>query len=781
MVQAKEYDRTANAYDALYTSLLQRYTDAVNQQSFPIATAQVISRAVKPGAPSSPRRFVTLVLGLIGGAGLGVVAAFARDATDQSLRHAAQIERLGVPCYAMLPVLEREPDFKRRRLALASSTSVPSQHAGDKLKIEFLLHDPASLFAQAVQSIKTQLVMAGFAQDNRVIGLTSARSGEGKSTIAANLALLFSHPDRRTLLIDADIFNPTLSRLLDVPAGTGLSDVLTGQCAFDEALVELAGSHLTVLTGGQSVAHADVLGSHHMRELLDTARQTFDRVIVDLPPVGEVVSTREVTPFIDGTVLVATWRKTQVGVLEETLKVFEFDRSKVFGVVLNKTAIGRPRSPPHLCGLPEPPQSAGHRMRAVPTGPVDRGSMATVAAGALFVFAVSGPGSSRALGIDGVERAFWAAADVLTGLALLQGRGRIGDLALGNPSLLAWPISGDGVVALVADAGAQPLSGPAAPDDRARRLLALLALRYALCSWPWFWAWDSANARPFLVPRSALGLGAIAEDGTWIGVYPHKNVLGSMMVLQIITCGVLIIDGRNRRLAIGLIAPGVRSASRVALGNVAARAQLCRFAVLPLSLCYRRGTEAFGICIGLAILGGAALAGVLTNGGNLSGAVLGQLGKDDTLTGRTVLWQFGFDQIHATPVIGIGYKAYWESSATSAAYLRYVVGQDLWFFHNNFVDVGVAFGCIGLFVFCWGLFTAVVRSFAIMARDTELLLLWRPMFVVYVIVEATAECPLFQNHSLHQLLLAVAMTWPAAAAVLPRRRAAPVAFREATS
>ena len=338
MVQAKEYDRTANAYDALYTSLLQRYTDAVNQQSFPIATAQVISRAVKPRTASSPRRVLNLLLGLIAGTGLGIVAAFARDATDQSLRHADQVERLGIPCYAMLPVLEREPDFKRRRLALASSTSVPSRHAGDKLKIEFLLHDPGSLFAQAVQSIKTQLVMAGFAQDNRVIGVTSARSGEGKSTIATNLALLFSHPDRRTLLIDADIFNPTLSRLLDVPAGAGLSDVLTGRSSFDNALVELAGSHLTILTGGQTVAHADLLGSPEMRELLDTARQKFDRVIVDLPPVGEVVSTREVTPFLDGTVLVATWRKTQVRALGDTLRVFEFDRSKVFGVVLNKTA-----------------------------------------------------------------------------------------------------------------------------------------------------------------------------------------------------------------------------------------------------------------------------------------------------------------------------------------------------------------------------------------------------------------------------------------------------------
>ncbi len=57
-----------------------------------------------------------------------------------------------------------------------------------------------------------------------------------------------------------------------------------------------------------------------------------------------------------------------------------------------------------------------------------------------FFFAVSGPGSSSALGIDGVERAFWAAADVMTILAMLQGRGRIGDLALSNPSLLAWPV-----------------------------------------------------------------------------------------------------------------------------------------------------------------------------------------------------------------------------------------------------------------------------------------------------------------------------------------------------
>ena len=418
-------------------------------------------------------------------------------------------------------------------------------------------------------------------------------------------------------------------------------------------------------------------------------------------------------------------------------------------------------------------------MRAVATRRIDESGMATVAAGALFVFAVSGPGSANALGIDGAERACWVAADLMTGVALLQGRGRIGDLALGNPSLLAWPI-----LAMVSSLWSLT---PGVSLYQGLQLLMTVLVGYLSCS--------LLDLRRLLLAL-ALGLGlgevasvlmlglhlgaAIGEDGTWIGLYPHKNVLGSMMVLQIISCAVLIVDGRYRRLAIGLIAP----AFVLLLGSRSGTSLLAlalSLAVMPLCFCYKRGGRTFGICLGLAILAGAALAGILMDGGNVTGAVLGQLGKDDTLTGRTVLWQFGFDQIRATPVIGLGYKAYWESSATSAAYLRYAIGQDLWFFHNNFVDVGVAFGAVGLTVFCWGLVTAVVRSFTIMARDPQLIQLWRPMFVIYAIIEATAEDPLFQNHSLQQLLLAVAMSWPSAAALLPTRRPYAVALREARS
>ena len=416
-------------------------------------------------------------------------------------------------------------------------------------------------------------------------------------------------------------------------------------------------------------------------------------------------------------------------------------------------------------------------MKGVNTGSMDRSGLATVLAGAVFFFAVSGPGSSKALGADGVERAFWAAADLLTILAMLQGRGRIGDLALGNPSLLAWP-----ALAMVSSLWSLT---PWSSLYQGVQLLMTLLVGYLASS-----LLDTRRLVLALVLGLALGEcasllllalhspAAIAEDGAWTGVYPHKNVLGSMMVLQIMSCVVLVMDGRHRRLAALLILPAavLLFGSRSGTSLLALALSL---AVVPPVLCYRRGTTSFGFCIGLAILGGAALAAILIAGGNVTAAILGQLGKDDTLSGRTVLWQFGFAQIRAAPVIGIGYKAFWESDQTSAAYLRYVIGQELWFFHNNFVDVGVAFGGVGLTVFCWGLMKAVGRSFSIVARDPLVLQLWRPMFVIYVIVEATAECPLFQNHSLQQLLLAVATALPLAATASRNRQAFAVTLREA--
>lgn len=339
-VLANELDRKAETYNSLYAGLLHRYTDAVDQESFPLATAQVISAAEPSAVATAPRAFVAIVLGVVIGAGLGMAIVFAFEATDGSLSAADDVEALGVPCYGLLPRLDRGSAFERQRRALADATGLSSSLSADRLRVDFLKHAPGSLFAHSIQSVRTHIVLAGGAGSNRIIGITSSCAGEGKSMIAGNLAHIFTRSDSRTLLIDADLYEPSMSGLFDLGDAPGLADILDGSATFREAARVAGDSGLTVLAAGH--AHIDgvdfMLGSERMRDLLDEVRPLFDQIIIDLPPVGEVASTRELAPFLDGVVIVATWGSTRASALRHTLRAFARDRTNVFGVVLNRTA-----------------------------------------------------------------------------------------------------------------------------------------------------------------------------------------------------------------------------------------------------------------------------------------------------------------------------------------------------------------------------------------------------------------------------------------------------------
>jgi O-antigen ligase len=134
---------------------------------------------------------------------------------------------------------------------------------------------------------------------------------------------------------------------------------------------------------------------------------------------------------------------------------------------------------------------------------------------------------------------------------------------------------------------------------------------------------------------------------------------------------------------------------------------------------------------------------------------LDALGKDETLTGRTILWEFAEDAFNARPWLGYGYKAWWESPDTPAALVRLVV-DDLWYFHNTFLDLAVAFGVLGPTALVAGLAFAVQRSVKTYARNPEPILLWPIMFVVMSIIYCLVDFLLFANHSFHQFLFVIA-------------------------
>ncbi|WP_181049250.1 O-antigen ligase family protein [Methylobacterium sp. 190mf] len=263
-------------------------------------------------------------------------------------------------------------------------------------------------------------------------------------------------------------------------------------------------------------------------------------------------------------------------------------------------------------------------------------------------------------------------------------------------------------------------------------------------------------AAQILSVLSELVLHRSAMDGghAWFGIYTHKNVLGSMMGLSALCAACLFMDGWKRPIT-GASFIGSITILYLSHSTTSQVAALVGLGPLMVFAVWQRGSLFTGFVIGLAIaLGSVVLAYLVMHGDTISQQFLSDVGKDRTLSGRTLLWQFASDQYWREPWFGIGYKAYWESSSTPFSYLQFVIGQKLWFFHNNFYDVAVAFGAVGLIVFGLGL-AGCLRRACVAAFNGRSYADTLPLsFCFFLAVSINLENALFQNHSFSQLLLA---------------------------
>jgi capsular exopolysaccharide synthesis family protein len=177
----------------------------------------------------------------------------------------------------------------------------------------------------------------------KVIMLTSALPGEGKTLTASNLALTFSESyHRRILLIDADLRRPSLHQVFDIDGAVGLSEGLTA--AEDQPLaLHHVSPHLTVLPGGRpTTSPMDALTSERMQRLVGEAREVFDWVIIDTPPVGLIADANLLAGMADGALLVVKAEATPYPIVRRAVDTLGRDR--VLGIVLNQTLADTPAS-----------------------------------------------------------------------------------------------------------------------------------------------------------------------------------------------------------------------------------------------------------------------------------------------------------------------------------------------------------------------------------------------------------------------------------------------------
>ena len=244
---------------------------------------------------------------------------------------------------------------------------------------------------------------------------------------------------------------------------------------------------------------------------------------------------------------------------------------------------------------------------------------------------------------------------------------------------------------------------------------------------------------------------AFSLKGEWNGIFQHKNVLGFSAVMLAYTGLVLVRKYWLVVLPILVLAMTAVVGARPATSLLALCAVVAVIpVVLILQLRFYSLAAAGSFFVAAAVL--AAGCG-LVGDNNLVEGLLSALGRDNTLTGRSDLWDFGWQAFLTHPILGLGYKAYWVSDATSAAYLRYFVRQDLWYFHDNWLEVAVGTGLVGLAIFIAGLIQVIVLVLKANRRTPGIPAAWSLMFLVHVLILCAVENPLFYNHSLPQILL----------------------------
>ncbi|GLS39145.1 chain-length determining protein [Mesorhizobium tianshanense] len=341
-VKLRELEQKATALSTLYQTFLGRYEEASQQQSFPVGKIRVISDAKLPQSAATPRTSIVLGLSLVLGVMLGAGVGGLNEFRERFFRTGEDVrDRVGLKFLGYLPIIGSKigKDDKRDDGQADVRTAQSPSAAEKRARMRVSIDAPASMFSETLRSTKIAFDVVMEGQGSRVIGIVSVLPGEGKSTVAANLAGLLAANGSKTLLVDGDLRNPGLSRSLGMETEQGLMEaVVSGQTWQSVGKIDRQ-TKLAIIPAvprGHFSHTSELLSSAGMRRFIDNAKETFEYIIVDLPPLGPVVDAKAFAPLVDGFVLVTEWGRTPRAMVQSILSSETYIANKIVGVVLNK-------------------------------------------------------------------------------------------------------------------------------------------------------------------------------------------------------------------------------------------------------------------------------------------------------------------------------------------------------------------------------------------------------------------------------------------------------------
>ena len=320
-VALREAERVASANRQAYEASLARLRDVQQQETREEVEARIISKPQIPAAPSFP--VAPLFLGGGGGAGLlaGICLVFLSPRLQGRLTDPEDIKS-----FLRLPVLAMAP----------SVTKADLRDGQERLSIpDYLLARPISHYAESLRMLRLGIQNA--ADGAHVIQVTSSVPGEGKSTLAASIALSAASVGKRTILVDLDLYNPAVGRFFGEYPAEGIVEAIEQGNA--SRFISRAHDILplyVIAAGSQSRPRPDVLESDKLATLLADLAQNFDLVVLDTPPVLAISDPIRISNLCHATVMVVAWSDTHRDMVEQAVLALRTARAPLAGLVLNK-------------------------------------------------------------------------------------------------------------------------------------------------------------------------------------------------------------------------------------------------------------------------------------------------------------------------------------------------------------------------------------------------------------------------------------------------------------
>lgn len=307
-----------------YRYLLGQFQAAQLQQATVAPYINLLDSAV-PAYRIGTTMMQKVLLGVLVGLLLGLGGAFFLEYLDQTIKNAADVQRVvGVPVLGQIPYeakLAQSANGKRHPIVVMSALGPD---------------DPA---AEAYRALRTNVTFVGADKPLQFIAVTSPSPGEGKSTTATNLAVTLAQGGNRTILVDGDLRRPLIHRAFDLNQEPGLTDVLIGRVSQREAIRPQVTPQLDILPAGSSPPNpSELLGSGAMHALVADLRRQYDYIVIDTPPTLPVTDAAVVATSADATILVLRSGDTEENAASRAIDMLRRVNARVAGAVLNGVA-----------------------------------------------------------------------------------------------------------------------------------------------------------------------------------------------------------------------------------------------------------------------------------------------------------------------------------------------------------------------------------------------------------------------------------------------------------